>query len=186
MARNIPTLWGDFEATSMDRGRKRLNVFQLAVDDVLRRVLAQGWQAWVVGGTLRDLVSGSSMVETGSIIPRDVDIVVTNVSLQDLQKYFWDLIIRHTRFGGLHLVKNLVGICQIHFDIWPLAETWAFRHLSLEPQMSNFILTPFLNLDAVAIELYPDPGRSRVVLPGLCTAGLPNADRAWLISSRIE
>jgi hypothetical protein len=26
----------------------------------------------------------------------------------------------------------------------------------------------------------------RKVKPGLCTAGLPNADRAWLISSRIE
>jgi hypothetical protein len=109
-------------------------------------------------------MSVSPQDTTAALTPRDIDIVVLNASLQELAKCFWDMLFRRTRFGGLHLVKNLTDIGEVHFDIWPLSETWALKHFCMPLDMKTFVLTPFLNLDAIAIELYPKFGHQRIVI----------------------
>jgi hypothetical protein len=45
-----------------------------------------------------------------------------NASISELYAWFRDVVVRRTRFGGIHLVRNLTRICEIHFDMWPLNE----------------------------------------------------------------
>jgi hypothetical protein len=75
--------------------------------------------------------------------------------LPRLEQCFKDLIRRRTRYGGLHLVKEFPGICDVNFDIWPLEETWAFKACGLKPDIATFPRYPFLNMDAITIDLLP-------------------------------
>jgi hypothetical protein len=89
--------------------------------------------------------------------------MIGDASSHDLANCLSDLIARRTRFGGLHLVKKVARVCEIHFDVWPLADTWAFKAQGIKPEISRFPSTPFLNLDAVAIELYPRANQPRAI-----------------------
>jgi hypothetical protein len=130
-------------------------VTQIAIFDVITPLYERGWEAYVVGGTLRDLMTDVPRNGQQSFIPRDIDLVVLAPSIEALESCFPNnLIQRRTRFGGLHLVKKLASGYEVHFDAWPLSETWAFRHCGIEAAMPNFPLTPFLNLDAIAVQLF--------------------------------
>jgi hypothetical protein len=110
--------------------------------------------AVVFGGTLRDLV-----VKGSSEQPRDVDVVVDTPSLSAIESLFRQYIKKQTRFGGLHLN---VGLWPI--DIWPLPCTWALR--DREPAGVTFADLPnttFLDVEAVAAEIWPSSGRQRQV-----------------------
>jgi hypothetical protein len=108
------------------------------------------WRPYLFGGLLRDIfVLG---MKQG---PRDIDVVVTNGSSEDLAHALHPYIRRRTRFGGFQLELN-----RWHFDIWPLESTWAFvtdKHLAATPE--NLPKTTFLNVEAVAVSL---SGRGRV------------------------
>jgi len=137
-------------------------LIQLAINEVFERIRLRSWDAYVVGGTLRDLVSDPARAGA-RVFPRDIDVVVVGVTLQDLEGCFSDLVARRTRFGGLHLVKKIAQVCEVHFDVWPLADTWAIKEYGMSPEISRFPSTPFFNLDAVAIELHPRAGRTRTI-----------------------
>lgn len=124
------------------------------VIQVLRQIRSQGWRAFLFGGALRDLMIGGP-----SVCPRDIDIVVDGVSVERIASVFAEYVERRTRFGGLHL--NVDGWM---FDVWPLAQTWAFRE-GLVPCTGFAALpkTTFLNVEAAVIQLAARPGQRRVM-----------------------
>lgn len=111
---------------------------------VLRRFSERQLPAVIFGGTLRDL-----MVHGAGTEPRDVDVVVDGASIEDLTKLFQDVVVRRTRFGGLHL--NVRGWMV---DVWPLSDTWALRELGVGSRdFQALTRTTFLNVEAVVIDL---------------------------------
>jgi hypothetical protein len=99
---------------------------------------------YIFGGVIRDL-----MLSGPSISPRDVDLVVGRIDLHDMTTVFAEGLQRRNRFGGLH-----VAIHGWHFDVWPLAETWAFRRNSVTPVTFEMLpKTTFLNIEAVVVRL---------------------------------
>ena len=149
----------DSEARRFGFPRKSV---RLAITHVIGRIRHAGWDAYLVGGTLRDLMLRPAKAGSAWSVPRDVDIVVCDVTVADLEKQLGDLVQRQTRFGGLHLAKSAAGY-DVHFDVWPLHETWAFRRRSLPADIKLFPETPFLNLDSIAISLSPDGPKGRSV-----------------------
>jgi hypothetical protein len=111
-------------------------------------------QAFLFGGTLRDL-----MVCGASAIPRDVDVVVGDISSQALRAALASHLDRETRFGGLRLEVE-----GWFFDVWTLKDTWAFRQGILKHQsFQDLPKTTFLNVEAVAADLNVRRGQKRCV-----------------------
>lgn len=116
--------------------------------------MQRGWRSCLFGGVVRDIVVKSPWVET-----RDIDIVVADVSVEDLRSAFDDVLVRQTRFGGLTL--NIHGWL---FDVWPLASTWGYQFF---PLFSNsFAVLPrttFFSIEAIAVELPAISGKPRTI-----------------------
>jgi hypothetical protein len=124
----------------------------------LRRTLdhfkQEGWNVYLFGGLLRDIATQGPFA-----LPRDLDLVVDDSSIESIKKTFADRIERENRFGGLSL--RFDDWCV---DVWPVKETWAFqRHWSCEPTPAELPKTTFLNVEAVVMGLSPTPGRGRPV-----------------------
>jgi hypothetical protein len=135
---------------------------QTAIFEVLSCFFDKHWQTYLVGGTLRDLMLESPRMARQFIFPRDIDLIVCAPSIDELERAVpKELVQRRTSFGGLHLVKHLQSRCELHFDVWPLSETWAFKQFGIEASIARFPSTPFLNLDSVAIELFHEQGATR-------------------------
>ena len=146
------------ESTDSEHGR----LVQQAILEVAETLQRLGWSAYLVGGTLRDL-----LVRPGSrhqfVEPRDVDIVVCGAAREELRELFAKRLVleRLTRFGGLHLIKPLASGDRVLFDIWTLADTWGFGAQKIPPRIEDFPGTTFLNIDSCAIELVEPEGRQR-------------------------
>jgi len=122
----------------------------------LSRITDKSLPAVLFGGSVRDV-----MLRGPSTEPRDVDIVV-DASLDDLTNLFADILVRKTRFGGLHL--NARGW---KIDVWPLAQTWAFRELRVgAADFDSLTKTTFLNVEAVAVDISPRPRGRKVRTSG--------------------
>ena len=138
------------------QGDEAVTAARLSIREVLDRVVERKWRAYIVGGTLRDV-----MLAPASAFPRDIDLVVSGCSDDALESVFRDLVSRRTRFGGLHLLThfNYGAISpsrgQLVFDVWRLENTWGIRDAGLPPTIESFVRTPFLNIDTAAIELVP-------------------------------
>jgi hypothetical protein len=105
------------------------------------------WRPYLFGGVLRDL-----LVLGGHRYPRDVDVVLTNGSLNELETSLRPYLLRRTRFGGFQLERG-----NWHFDVWPLQMTWAFQNGSqLVPSPANLPKTTFLNVEAIAAAIEDD------------------------------
>ncbi len=150
------------------RGSDPNSAVRAAIHHVFERVRQHGWRAHIVGGTLRDV-----MLAPPSAFPRDIDIVISGASQKSLDEEFADLLMRRTRFGGLHLVKpvRLTGglsgsETQVVFDVWRLEDTWGIKDAGLPPTIDSFVKTPFLNIDSAAIELVARNARRRLVEHG--------------------
>jgi hypothetical protein len=92
--------------------------------------------------------------------------VVDGASVADLAKVFHDVVVRKTRFGGLHL--NVSGWL---IDVWPLPETWALKELSIVGKdFESLTRTTFLNVEAVTIDLAVRRGVRRVYSSGFFEA----------------
>src|SRR4051812_35183717 len=85
----------------------------------LREVVRLGRPAFLFGSVIRNLLIGRPRPPV-----RDLDVVVGGVSTADLASYFGDQVARTTRFGGIH-----VDVRGVPLDVWPISDTWAFRHL---------------------------------------------------------
>jgi hypothetical protein len=120
----------------------------------IRRIIERGWRSCLFGGVVRDVVVKSPWVET-----RDIDIVVADVSVNELNDAFSDVVVRQTRFGGLTL--NIQGWI---FDIWPLHTTWGSQFFPLFA--NTFAILPkttFFSIEAIAVELQAVSGVPRVI-----------------------
>lgn len=116
------------------------------------------------GGTLRSLLlarmSPRRMTRIGR--PRDIDIVVDGINLEDLRTQFASMVSRETRFGGLQL-KRL----KMQFDVWPLKRTWSFVHDETPtPTFSDLPYTTFFNVEAIAVDVWAEPGSTRSIYSG--------------------
>jgi len=102
------------------------------------------WRPFLFGGLLRDILILGRKHD-----PRDIDVVITNGSSEELAEALHPYIRRRTRFGGFQL-----ELSRWHFDIWPLHKTWAFvQNKQLTPSPENLPKTTFLNVEAVAVSL---------------------------------
>jgi hypothetical protein len=121
------------------RARERRRLLQ-----TLRTLKGFSAPVFIFGGVIRDL-----MLKGSSISPRDVDLVVGDIDLRDISDVFAEGLQRRNRFGGLH-----IAIHGWQFDVWPLAETWAFRQNFLGPATFETLpQTTFLNIEAVVVRL---------------------------------
>jgi hypothetical protein len=139
---------------------------------VLGRLAEHRLTAVLFGGTLRDLMLHGPGAE-----PRDIDVVVDGITVQELAGLFRDSMVRRTRFGGLHL--NAKGWA---IDIWPLAETWALRELRIGSRdFAALTRTTFLNAEAVAVELAAGKGGR-----GIQETGFFEAIRSRVLDINLE
>jgi hypothetical protein len=129
--------------------------------EVSRRLNRPAWVAYLVGGTLRDLLIGPE--SDAGFQPRDIDIIVEGASREELQEVLSGTLVfeRFTRFAGLHLSRSLSSRTRLQFDIWTLADTWGFQSQKIAPRIEDFPKTTFLNIDSCAAELMPPAGRER-------------------------
>lgn len=128
------------------------------VVDALREA---GCPAVFFGGALRSLVI-SRYWQHRAGRPRDIDIVVQGEGIARFQKAFEHLPAKQNRFGGLQM-RNRDWL----FDIWPVDATWAFRQREIvAPGFSQLPDTTFLNIEAIAMDVWTDPGRPRTIYDG--------------------
>ncbi|MCY4635474.1 MAG: hypothetical protein OXG04_13390 [Acidobacteria bacterium] len=142
--------------------RRNGSVWKEPILDVVHELRQSRVKAVLFGGTLRSLLV-SRIFEGRLGRPRDIDVVVSGAPLPWLEKKFADIVTRRTRFGGLQLKH---GAWQ--FDVWPVADTWAFKHGdgSERPSFSALPSTTPFNLEAVAVEAWTHGGRPRAVFSG--------------------
>lgn len=141
--------------------RRDDRLWKSPVVEMLRDLEKANLQAVFFGGTLRSLlVSRRYQHRPGR--PRDVDIVVAGASVDGIRELFQSRIERETRFGGLQ-----VRHYEWQFDVWPLERTWAFvQDNELCPEFSSLPSTTFFNMEAIAVEVWPKPGKARRLFTG--------------------
>jgi hypothetical protein len=128
------------------------------ISSTLQEIRANSWPAVFFGGTLRSLLL-SRLVAGTPWKPRDLDIVVWGVGLSELERQFSRFISRKTRFGGLHLKRF-----SWEFDLWPLERTYALlNECSAQHDFWNLPSSTFLNLEAIAMDIWPQPGHLREI-----------------------
>jgi len=128
---------------------------------MLRRLKEAQVDAVFFGGTLRSLLA-TRIVGKGHKRPRDVDIVISGNSMDSIREIVEKQIERTTRFGGLQVKEQ-----NWQFDLWPVEKTWAFEKDGVsERSFEALPRTTFFNLEAIAVEVWPRPGKSRKVFAG--------------------
>ena len=131
------------------------------ISDTLTTIRQNNWRAVFFGGTLRSLLL-SRLVHRSAGRPRDVDIVIQGPPPEILRKIFEQLIARETRFGGLQLRHS-----EWIFDVWPLERTWAIVEDRIShPDFADLPRTTFLNVEAAAIDVWPEEGQNRQIYSG--------------------
>ena len=137
-------------------------VWKEPILDVVQDLRQSQIPAVLFGGTLRSLLV-SRVFQGKPGRPRDIDIVVAGTTMSQLEERFGDIVARRTRFGGLRLQR---GIWQ--FDLWPVGETWAFKHghVGGAADFAALPRTTTFNLEAVAVEAWPCAGRRRALFSG--------------------
>ncbi|MGY3087027.1 hypothetical protein ACVWYF_000053 [Hymenobacter sp. UYAg731] len=121
----------------------------------LGELRSSGNSLFLFGGMLRDLLTGME--------PRDVDLVVSDEAVKDIDEKVSRWNPRRNRYGGLNFKND-----GWEFDLWPLGKTWAFHHYpvgsSLEASFDCLPRTTFLNVEAIAMQLWPsEPNGTREV-----------------------
>lgn len=136
-------------------------IWKQAAVKTIRELKHMECPAVFFGGTLRSLlISRRCQNKPGR--PRDIDIVIQGAPVEQLREHFEEIVSRETRFGGLQLRRE-----NWQFDMWPLEKTWAFGQDSLEqPGFADLPKTTFFNLEAIAVDVWPRPGRPRRVFAG--------------------
>ena len=147
--------------TEVDAFCRRQEAPWEAVSEITETIRRERWNAVLFGGTLRSLLI-SRLVHGRAGRPRDVDSVIQGPPLEIMRRLFKKLITRETRFGGLQLRQ-----AEWLFDVWPLDRTWAIVEDKVgQPSFSYLPRTTFLNVEAVAVDVWPTPGQEREVYSG--------------------
>src|SRR5258708_1131633 len=142
--------WFLSESESVSAGiSPRARVIRREVGELVRSLNEGGCIPYLFGGVLRDLLTKAAEQ------PRDIELVGDCSSNEKLLSVFSRRPNRRTRFGGFRVLG------EIPFDVWALPDTWAFRQGLLGSSLENLPRTTFLNVEAVAAEVAPLPGRKR-------------------------
>jgi hypothetical protein len=158
---NIPDLQRRLLAEVALLYRSDSRRWKMPIVETLRELRSINLQAVLFGGTLRSLLV-PRLLQNKPGRPRDIDIVVAGATVNTLRDHFESIVARETRFGGLQLRRR-----DWHFDVWPLQATWAFINDSVEhPDFSALPSTTFFNLEAIAVEVWPQPGHARRIFSG--------------------
>lgn len=145
----------------VDAFLRRQEAVFAAVVEVAETIRLRGWKAVLFGGTLRSLLI-SRLLHGRSGRPRDVDLVIQGPPLEVLRCLFAKIVTRETRFGGLQLRQ-----AEWLFDVWPLERTWAIVEDNVTwPTFAYLPRTTFLNVEAVAVDVWPPPGQPREIYSG--------------------
>jgi len=132
-----------------------------AIFQTLRDIRDPKIKAVIFGGTLRSLLL-TRLKNKGIGRPRDVDIVIAGASMETIRDRFAIYTKRETRFGGLQIER-----ANKQFDMWPLLDTWAFKQDNIEsPEFSTLPYTTFFNLEAIAVDVWAQPGHRRKIYSG--------------------
>ena len=123
------------------------------LNNILEDIRNNNYPAFLCGGAVRD------MLLCNNSIPRDLDIILGYVSSEQLENVFRDYIKSKTSLGGIKLqVKDWT------IDIWPILDTWAFKEGKIIGKgFSDYPKTTFLNIDAVAIQLFSKRRQKRKI-----------------------
>lgn len=141
--------------------RRNQGEWKLPVSRMLEDIKEKHWRAVFFGGTLRSLLL-SRLVCQKPGRPRDIDLVIEGPPLDILRQVFEHFIARETRFGGLQLRRS-----DWLFDVWPLERTWALvKDQVCEPDFADLPGTTFLNVEAVAVDVWPSSGLTRRIYSG--------------------
>src|ERR1044072_5222875 len=143
------------EVTALCRWNRQ--PWKLPFTSTIRAIKDNDWPAVFFGGTLRSLLV-SRIVKKSRGRPRDIDIVLGVPTIDELRSEFHPWITRQTRFGGLALSRK-----GWEFDVWPVHETFAFKMAGGEPRFEDLPKTTLLNAEAIAVEVWPKPGKPRQV-----------------------
>jgi len=137
LKRDLRSRLGRFVATDSKRHFPHLHF-------VLEGLRNNDYPAFLCGGAVR------SFMLCNNSVPRDLDIILGYVSRERLEALFPDHIRGKTGLGGLKLQVRDWSI-----DMWPIQETWAFKEGKVVGRgFSDYPKTVFLNIDAIAIELF--------------------------------
>ncbi len=110
--------------------------------------------AYLCGGAVRRLV----LVRVNEI--RDIDIIVRDHDAERIRDLFKAYQPKMNRFGGVSF-----QVIQNKIDIWPLSETWAFKQrlVGYREHFEDYTKTTFLDIDAIAVQLFVRSGRMRTI-----------------------
>lgn len=122
------------------------------VHEVLKEIRQLRESTFLCGGAIRDiLLSGRSFA------PRDLDIIFVYTSKNKIESLLKSYKSQRTKFGGFS-----IKVRDWNLDLWPLFETWAFKKQLVKGiSIADFPKTTFLDVDAVAVELFTKKGRTR-------------------------
>lgn len=114
--------------------------------DPLAVLHREGLSAYFFGGTIRDVALKGPWTR-----PRDLDVVVSNTSEDELRRVLSRWIVRATRFGGFRLETAYEVL-----DIWPTHQTWAFQEFPLIGSEAGDLprTTPF-TIEAAVVSTSP-------------------------------
>lgn len=122
----------------------------------LRKIREFERHAFLCGGAVRDILLSDSR---NNIIPRDLDIVLGYAEMKNIADSFSDCTKRWNCYGGVS-----IQVKDWSIDMWPLQKTWAFENKYVEGRgFNDFPKTTFLNIEAVAIQLFGKKGKKREI-----------------------
>jgi hypothetical protein len=120
---------------------------------VLEEIRNDKYPAFLCGGAVRELLLSNNS------IPRDLDIMIGYISKEQLATLFSDNVKGETSLGGLKL-----QIKDWSIDVWALQDTWAFKEGRFGGGgFSDYPKITFLDIDAIAIQLFSQKRQKRVV-----------------------
>jgi hypothetical protein len=121
------------------------------VSEVAERARRRNWEAFLVGGALRDIA-----LTDGAKKPRDIDIVFGGASMGDLFEEFRDFtFVRRTSFGGICLRHK-----EVFLDVWPLVGSFRGGRNS-SASIEDVPKHAFLNIEAIAVDIAVQNDASR-------------------------
>jgi hypothetical protein len=113
--------------------------------DAIQRFRHLRGNVFLCGGAVRDLLLSNKF------IPRDLDIILGPwLDLDHIADLFADHHVRKNCYGGLS-----IRVEQHSVDVWLLYKTWAYEKSFVEVRdFIDYPKTTFLNVDAIAVELF--------------------------------
>jgi len=122
----------------------------------LRKIREFERQAFLCGGAVRDILLSDNR---NKIVPRDLDIILGYAEIKNVADSFSDCTKRWNCYGGVS-----IQVKDWSIDMWPLQKTWAFEQKHVEGKgFSDFPKTTFLNIEAVAVQLFGRRGKKREI-----------------------